>query len=208
MRRFLAYGTLGLGVEVVFTSIARAIKARDLRLSGTTYLWMLPIYGAGGLLLERLHARLIRRRLPRPVRALVATGAIYAMEYGAGSLLRSAIGECPWRYDRGISLGGYIRLDYAPYWYSAALLFETLQQEVRKLDRPRRGSDRRAAGPRSISGRAAGAGDAERPPEDRRRAARRQSDRTPGARAARRKVPDAPFAPAAAAPGPGGKASA
>jgi hypothetical protein len=205
MRRFLAYGALGLGVEALFTSIGRAVRTRDLRLSGTTYLWMLPIYGAGGLLLERLHARLIRRGLAPPVRALVATGAIYAMEYGAGSLLRSAIGECPWRYERGLSLRGYVRLDYAPYWYGAALLFEMLQREIGKLDRPRRRTDRRAG--RAISERAGDADGAERPLEDRRRAPRRKSDRVPAARAARRKALDVPFA-AAAAPAPDETASA
>jgi hypothetical protein len=205
MRRFLAYGTLGLGVEVVFTSIARALKTRDSRLQGTTYLWMLPIYGAGGLFLERLHARLVRRGSPPPVRALAATGAIYAMEYGAGSLLHSVLGECPWRYDRGISLRGYVRLDYAPYWYAAALLFEFLQREIRKLDRPRRRIDRR--GMAAINERGGDAGGGELPPMDRRRALRRKSDRLPAPRVAPRKVPAAPCAPAAA-PAPAGTASA
>jgi hypothetical protein len=206
MRRFFAYGALGLGVEVVFTSIGRALRTRDLRLSGTTYLWMLPIYGAGGLLLERLHARLIRRGLPPPVRALVATGAIYGIEYGAGSLLRSAIGQCPWRYERGVSWRGYVRLDYAPYWYGAALLFELLQGEVGKLDRARRTRDRRAE-LESTTGRAAGADGGERPPVDRRRAVRRKTDRKLAARAARRTGPDAPSA-LAAAPAPAATASA
>ena len=130
---------------MVFTSVARALRVRDRRLVGQTYLWMLPIYGAGGLLLERLHARLVRRGVSPPLRALVSTAAILAWEYGTGSVLRRALGDCPWRYRRGVTLRGYVRLDYAPYWYATALLFELLQREVRKLDRARRTAERRAS---------------------------------------------------------------
>ena len=194
MRRFLAYGVLGLGVEVVFTSLARFRRVRDRRLEGRTFLWMLPIYGAGGLLLERLHARLERRRVAPPVRALAATGAIFAWEYGTGSLLRHALGECPWRYRDGLTLRGYVRRDYAPYWYGAALLFELLQHEVRKLARPRRGAERRAARTgEEVSARDAGADGAEnRPTEEKRRALRRAADRWSSARRAARPAPAAP----------------
>src|SRR6267143_1390729 len=175
VRRFLAYGVLGLGVEVFFTSLSRALRFRDRRLVGQTYLWMLPIYGSGGLLLERLHARLVRRRVSPPVRALVATGAILAWEYGTGSLLRRALGDCPWRYRRGVTLHGYVRLDYAPYWYAAALLFELLQREVRKLDRARRTAERRArrSAMEAIGPGAGGAAGETHRTADRRRASRR-----------------------------------
>ena len=207
MRRFLAYGVLGLGVEVVFTSLGRALRLRDRRLVGTTYLWMLPIYGAGGLLLERLHARLEQRGVAPSVRALAATGAILAWEYGSGSLLRRALGKCPWNYTRGMTLRGYVRLDYAPYWYGAALLFELLQHEVRKLDRPRRATERRASADRETSGRGAGADGGETPPtEERRRARRRMADRAASAREARRRGPAAPRAQES--PAPSARASA
>jgi len=154
MRRFLAYGLAGLGIEIAFTAVGRTLRLRDRRLVGHTYLWMLPIYGGGGLLLERLHARSLRHPAAR---ALLSTLAIYAIEYGSGSLLHRALGACPWRYRRGAALGGFVRLDYAPFWYAAALLFEILQGEVVKLDRPRRGTDRRiAAGDRADEHRRAG----------------------------------------------------
>jgi Putative ABC-transporter type IV len=200
VRRFLAYGVLGLGVEVVFTSISRALRTRDARLVGRTYLWMLPIYGAGGLVLERLHARLVRRGVPAAVRALASTGAILGWEYASGSVLRRALGDCPWRYRRGVTLGGYVRLDYSPYWYGAALLFELLQHEVRKLDRARRGVERRTRG--AANGPAADAAVAgDRPEAERRRAHRRAADRAPSHRAARRRGRAAPCAADPAAPG-------
>src|SRR5437762_13635526 len=88
VRRFLAYGVLGLGVEVVFTSVARVLNTRNPRLEGRTYLWMLPIYGAGGLLLESLNARLLGRTVPPPVRAPAATDATYSIDSGAGAFMR------------------------------------------------------------------------------------------------------------------------
>src|SRR5712671_3413019 len=210
VRRFLAYGVLGLAIEVVFTSIARALRFRDPRLVGRTYLWMLPIYGTGGLLLERLHARLFRSRVPRPVRALAATGAMFAWEYASGSVLQSALGDCPWKYRRGVMLGGYVRLDYAPYWYGVALLFELLQREVRKLDRARRHAERRAgnpAGSAAASEPAADAGGAELPRQkDRRRALRRAADHPASPRAARRRGPAVPRAAEHAAAAPAGPA--
>src|SRR5207244_7719215 len=120
------------------------LRVRDRRLVGQTYLWMLPIYGAGGLLLERLHARLVRRGVSPPLRALAATGTILAWEYGTGSVLRRALGDCPWRYRRGVTLRGYVRLDYAPDWYGAALLFEPRPREGRNRRRARRAAEPRA----------------------------------------------------------------
>ena len=191
-----------MGVEVVFTSVARALRVRDRRLVGQTYLWMLPIYGAGGLLLERLHARLVRRGVSPPLRALVSTAAILAWEYGTGSVLRRALGDCPWRYRRGVTLRGYVRLDYAPYWYATALLFELLQREVRKLDRARRTAERRASrGEVEATGPGAGGPAAEtRPASDRRRAFRRMTDRRPSFHVAPPKGQAARGAPQAGAP--------
>jgi hypothetical protein len=209
VRRFLAYGVLGLGIEVVFTSIGRTLRFRDPRLIGRTYLWMLPIYGTGGLLLERLHARLLRSRVPPPVRALAGTGAMFAWEYATGSVLRRALGDCPWKYRKGVTLGGYVRLDYAPYWYGVALLFEILQREVCKLDRARRGAERRRENAAAASAPAADAGGAELLREnDQRRALRRADDRPPSPRAALRRGPAAPRVAAGAAAAPSGPASA
>src|SRR5256714_7517618 len=99
---------------------------------------MLPIYGSGGLLLERLHARLARGGVPRWARSLAYMGGIYAVEFGSASLLNRIIGDVPWRYLKGLNVRGYVRLDYAPFWYGCGWLFEALERELRKLDRPAR----------------------------------------------------------------------
>src|SRR4051812_20578646 len=148
VRRFLAYGLFGWALEVGFTSISDSIWMRDRRLKGHSYLWMLPIYGAGGMLLETLHERLSTRGIPRGLRAFVHMCGIYGIEWGSASLLNRLTGDVPWRYRRGINLRGYVRLDYAPFWYACGWLFETVERDLRKLDRPARRNHR----PRSAPG--------------------------------------------------------
>jgi uncharacterized membrane protein len=124
-------------MEIVFTAASGAIGARDRSLRGETYLWMLPIYGAGGMLLEELERRLTPH-VPQPLRAVVYVGAIYSIEYGSGFALRRLLGVCPWDYrDNGLNMDGLIRLDYAPYWLAAALAFEPVRSEVEKALAPR-----------------------------------------------------------------------
>ncbi len=142
VRRFLSYGLLGWALEVGFTSISDNVRMRDRRLKGHSYLWMLPIYGGGGMLLEALHERLASRGVPRWRRALVYMAGIFGMEYGSAVLLNRLIGDVPWRYRRGVNVSGYVRLDYAPFWYACGWLFETVLKDLRKLDRPARQNHR------------------------------------------------------------------
>jgi uncharacterized membrane protein len=140
LRRFLAYGFVGWALEVAFTGLTDSFWLRDRRLRGHSYLWMLPIYGSGGLLLERLHDQLAARGLPRWARSVGYMAGIYGVELGSASLLNRVIGDVPWRYLNGINVRGYVRLDYAPFWYGCGWLFESLERELRKLDRPARRS--------------------------------------------------------------------
>jgi uncharacterized membrane protein len=158
LRRFLAYGFVGWAVEVAFTGLSGSRWFRDRRLRGHSYLWMLPIYGAGGLLLERLHDGLASRGTARWARALAYTAGIYGVEFGSASMLNRLIGDVPWRYLSGLNLRGYVRLDYAPFWYACGWWFEPLERELRKLDRPARSQHR----PR-LSAPAASAAGARRP---------------------------------------------
>jgi len=137
-RRFLSYGFVGWALEVAFTAFSDSLSLRDRRLRGYSYLWMLPIYGAGGLLLEELHERLRARGVPRWGRSLGYMAGIYGVEFGSAALLNRVLGDVPWRYQRGINVRGYVRLDYAPFWFLCGWLFETLEAELRKLGRPAR----------------------------------------------------------------------
>jgi uncharacterized membrane protein len=58
-------------------------------------------------------------------------GALYmigffAIEYFSGWLLKRLTGSCPWDYAAWsrFSVHGYIRLDYAPIWFSIGLALE------------------------------------------------------------------------------------
>jgi hypothetical protein len=114
-------------MEVCFTGVSAALFEHDRHGTAKTYLWMHPIYGATALGMEFLHDRL--RFLPRPLRALAYTAVIFGAEFTTGWLLRKALGRCPWDYEqRGWSVKGLIRLDYAPFWYVAGLLFEPVRE--------------------------------------------------------------------------------
>ena len=51
---------------------------------------------------------------------------IFAGEYMTGTILRK-FEACPWDYSKArLNVNGLIRLDYAPYWFGAGLLFEKI----------------------------------------------------------------------------------
>src|SRR4051794_29773740 len=93
--RYALYGLAGWTTEVVFTGLSSA-RQHDRSATAQTYLWMHPIYGAAGLLLERLSRRVSHWR--HPWRPLVYLGIIYATEYASGWALRRTLGRCPWDY--------------------------------------------------------------------------------------------------------------
>jgi len=126
-RKFALYGCAGWVLEVLFTG-TKAALSRDPKLAARTYLWMHPIYGTAGLVLESLHRRLAGRS--RLTRAAAALGVIYATEYASGLALRRVLGDCPWQYREGVHLHGLVRMDYAPLWFAAALGFEWMRDAL------------------------------------------------------------------------------
>ena len=110
---FLIYGVFGWCAEILWTAshdfmtgsrvdpVDPSVKVpltplERWRLCGSTYLWMFPLYGAGGLLFEPLHDAL--RRHPWPLRGLTWTVLIFLVEYASGRALRRLTGRCPWDY--------------------------------------------------------------------------------------------------------------
>lgn len=125
-------------MEVMFTSV-ESIMAQDWRLMGKTSLLMFPIYGMGALLGP------VGRHIDRwltftpgeslsPKDQIVRHGMIYMVlifteEYLSGAWLR-ARGMCPWDYTgRHTNINGLIRLDFAPLWFGAGLLFEQITKK-------------------------------------------------------------------------------
>jgi hypothetical protein len=130
VQRLIAFGGLGLLVEVFFTGVHSLIIKRDLRAPAKTYLWMFPIYGLGGALLE--HVTALSSDYHLLIRSGLLTLFIFAMEFFWGGVLHFLLGRCPWKYTdphndhliHKFSIMGLIRLDYAPYWFLLALLFD------------------------------------------------------------------------------------
>lgn len=128
---FLKCGLAGWCMEILFTSMD-ALRRRDLTLKGSTSLWMFPIYGSAAVLSPV--CRLLGRK-SFWTRGLTYMALIFSGEYLSGILL-SKRRLCPWDYGRSRwNISRIIRLDYAPCWFCAGLLFERLILPTRKKTR-------------------------------------------------------------------------
>lgn len=126
-------GVAGWCMEIIFTSI-ESIAAGDMRLMGRTSLLMFPIYGLGALLgpicqgldmwLGDVGKLNLRDKVWR--HGINDMVLIFLVEYVSGFFLR-LYNMCPWDYSgRFFNIDGLIRLDFAPCWFGAGLLFEKI----------------------------------------------------------------------------------
>ena len=119
-KNFLICGLTGWCMEIIFTSLG-AFQKNDLRLIGQTSLWMFPIYGLAALI-NPVYKQI--KKLPLFLRGIIYSIGIFTCEYLSGSLLKK-LNLCPWDYSSSpTNINGVIRLDYAPFWILAGLLFE------------------------------------------------------------------------------------
>ena len=119
-KNFLICGLTGWCMEILFTSM-NAFGQKDLRLIGQTSLWMFPIYGLAAFI-RPLYALI--KKLPMLLRGSIYSIGIFTCEYITGSFLKK-FQLCPWDYSKApANINGVIRLDYAPYWIIAGLIFE------------------------------------------------------------------------------------
>ncbi len=122
LKNFLKCGLTGWCMEIIFTAIG-SLRNRDMTLKGVTSLWMFPIYGCAAVVAPL--SRLLKNRSVG-FRGLTYMSMIFSTEYLAGRLL-SRHSLCPWDYAKSRwHIDRVIRLDYAPYWFGAGLLFEKL----------------------------------------------------------------------------------
>lgn len=121
-RKFLICGLTGWCMEILFTS-AGALLNKDKRLIGQTSIWMFPIYGMAACISPVY--KLIKGK-PALIRGGIYTLGIFSFEYLSGTFLKKHQ-LCPWDYsDAKANIDGLIRLDYAPFWMAAGLLFERI----------------------------------------------------------------------------------
>lgn len=126
IHNFIHCGILGWCLEITFTAL-NSLRRRELTLSGTTSVWMFPIYGMAACL-EPV-CRLVKKK-HFLIRGLIYALLIFLGEYVTGSLLmRREL--CPWNYERSRwNIRKVIRLDYLPCWIFTGLLFERLLTEA------------------------------------------------------------------------------
>ena len=121
-RNFCICGLTGWCMEIIFTSVG-SFMHRDKRLIGRTSIWMFPIYGMAALI-EPVYKKI--KGKSALFRSFVYSLGIFSFEYLSGSLLRKHH-MCPWDYSsEKNNVNGLIRLDYAPVWMLAGLLFERI----------------------------------------------------------------------------------
>ncbi len=132
-KNFLKCGLTGWCMEIIFTSL-NAFRSKDFTLTGHTSLWMFPIYG-GAALFSPI-SRLLKTK-SIITRGLTYMSLIFSAEYLSGIFLTKR-NLCPWDYgDSRFNIRRVIRLDYAPYWFGAGLLFERLvTSSSSKPDKP------------------------------------------------------------------------
>jgi hypothetical protein len=139
--RALAYGLAGWCSEVLTTGLRSHGRDGNWRLTGTTYLWMLPIYASAAVLFEPALAQARRSGLSLPLRAAGWTLGIYAVEAVSGEALRRVTGEVPWDYARPRGSKpvprhwrGLVRPAYAPTWCAVGLGMEALHDLLDRVE--------------------------------------------------------------------------
>lgn len=117
---FIQCGLIGWCVEILFTGLHSLLNGH-FQLMGQSSLWMFPIYGCASLIgpISR-----VCRKYPLVIRGLIYMMLIFFGEFFFGSIL-CAFHICPWDYSGSrFSIGGIIRLDYAPFWFVLGLFYE------------------------------------------------------------------------------------
>ena len=123
---------IGLAMEILFVAVIDR-KLHGWKLQGHTYVWMFPIYALVYPSLLYLYPRMAG--LSFVWRGLLYTVLIFAVEYVSGWLLRWTTGLCPWDYSGKSrwAIQGVIRLDYAPGWFTASMVFEWFFRVLRGI---------------------------------------------------------------------------
>lgn len=120
--KFILCGTVGWCMEIIFTAL-HAFRNKEFKLVGQTSIWMFPIYGMASIFAPI--SRLLKNQ-NTVIRGGIYTCCIFAGEYLSGTLLKK-YDMCPWDYSQAkFNIKGLIRLDYAPLWFGAGLLYEKL----------------------------------------------------------------------------------
>jgi uncharacterized membrane protein len=124
---FFIFAFFGVGIEIIFTALKGLFnrtqnKEQKWGLVGFSSIWMFPIYGSIAFLFPPVYQLIFAWNIV--FRMLIYAIAIFSVEFLSGFVLEKVLGRCPWQYESKLSLGGYIRLDYLPYWMAFGLITE------------------------------------------------------------------------------------
>lgn len=141
-QKLLLYGHVGILLEFWFTG-ARNLCKRHWKLTTSSYLWVLPVYGVTGILME-----VIRQSIPWPfwLKAFLYVPLIYGAEALSGATLAALTGllqrflggvqggTVPWEYEKSSWTPlGLVNFRYAPFWYLVALAFDPIADFIRAV---------------------------------------------------------------------------
>lgn len=127
-RDFIKCGITGWCMEVLWTGINN-MRNHDKKLSSNTSLLMFPIYGLASLI-KPVYSLIKNKNFI--LRGVIYSILIYSGEFISGLILKKH-DMCPWDYSKSkYNIKGIIRLDYAPAWFGAGLLFEKILKESKE----------------------------------------------------------------------------
>lgn len=109
-------------MEVFWTGLGSLLQG-DATLMSFTNLWMFFIYGSA-VFLEPIHDIIAGWRWP--VRGIIWVILIWGIEYTSGMVLYNLLGIRAWVYTGPFAIEGLVKLDYAPAWFIAGLIFERI----------------------------------------------------------------------------------
>lgn len=130
--RALVYMLIGTFSEVFFTAISGLVESGDLSLQGHTQLWVMPLYGLGGLfLLEPFLSKMGKFNFF--FRFIIYGAGILLIEFVAGFLIEKITGRIAWGEYKGVLSLRYANLTYFPAWGFLGLILEKAYRYMVRL---------------------------------------------------------------------------
>jgi len=92
----IAFVLLGISSEVIRTAVLDFIKTKDPKLTGQTYLWMIPIYATVPFIYMFILSQFPHIHIL--MRATLYMFSFYLLEYIAGHIIKKLVGIVPRNY--------------------------------------------------------------------------------------------------------------
>jgi len=125
IKRFFVYGITGWSMEIIWTGLHSFLTAiwscRIYKYLDALYLWFCSFSGT-------IHD--IIKQWRWQIRGLIWVVIIWGIEYTSGLVLTNILGTAPWFYTGPFAVDNLVRLDYAPAWFVAGLIFERIHEAL------------------------------------------------------------------------------